>query len=189
MKVNDPIGFAKKFATMCHEDAGQSYDGQPYSTHLQHVVTVLMRYNETDKTMLASGWLHDVMEDVGISLETIRDLFGSKVATLVHALTDEPGENRKERKVKTYPKIRATSGAVQLKLADRIANIENSLKTSNGRMFLMYMKEHPEFEKALRPGSTDVEEAMWKNLDYLFALGDSRFKATYAMPQLKEIGE
>lgn len=180
MKPNDLIGFAQKFAAMAHADAGQTYDGKPYSTHLEEVMGVLLRFGETDKVMLASAALHDVMEDVNISKSTIEDLFGPKVATLVAALTDEQGENRKERKAKTYPKIKSTPGAVQLKLADRIANVENGIDTANARMFLMYKKEQPEFEKNLRPGSTEIEEAMWKRLDYLFEVGTSKLGVVLA---------
>lgn len=91
------------------------------------------------------------------------------------ALTDEPGANRKERKAATYPKIKGTPGALQLKLADRIANVENGLASRvkdpsnslNKRMFLMYKKEQPEFESALRVlGQYDE---MWNRLNTLFA--------------------
>jgi (p)ppGpp synthase/HD superfamily hydrolase len=176
MTPNDLIGFAKQFATLAHSDAGHTYDGNPYATHLEAVVEVLMRYGETGKVMLAAGSLHDVVEDCKIKLSTIEDLFGPKVAALVGALTDEPGENRKDRKAATYPKIKATPGAVQLKLADRIANVENGILTGNKRMFLMYSKEHPEFEKNLRPGSNEIEETMWKRLDYLFQMAQTKFE-------------
>lgn len=190
MKPNDLIGFAKQFATLAHSDAGQTYDGNPYATHLEAVAEVLMRYGETGKVMLAGARLHDVVEDVGIKISTIEDLFGSEVATLVGALTDEPGANRKERKAKTYPKIKATPGAVQLKLADRIANVENGIVTRNKRMFLMYKKEQPEFEKNLRPGSTEIEELMWKRLDFLFQMGEKQLETekTGIVNELKALG-
>lgn len=176
MKPNNLIGFAKQFASALHADAGQTYDGQPYERHLQDVVNVLMRFEEYDKVALAAGYLHDVVEDVGISITTIEDLFGPKVAVLVGALTDEPGVNRKERKAKTYPKIKATPGAVKLKLADRIANIENGIRLDDKRFFLMYKKEHTEFEKALR-GDDPLEKAMWDHLTMLFAVGTKKFTA------------
>jgi len=176
MKPNDLIGFARKFASVAHADAGQTYDGQPYEKHLQDVVEVLMRYGEYDKTMIAAGYLHDVVEDVSINLTTIEDLFGPKVSVLVGALTDEPGVNRKERKAKTYPKIKGTPGAVKLKLADRIANIENGIRLDDKRFFLMYKKEHTEFESALR-GDDPLEKAMWDHLTMLFAVGTKKFTA------------
>lgn len=168
------IEFASKFATVAHASVGQTYDNHPYEKHLREVVSVLLRFGEYDKTMLAAGWLHDVVEDVEIKLSTIEDLFGTKVATLVGALTDEPGVNRKERKAKTYPKIKGTPGAVKLKLADRIANIENGINLDDKRFFLMYKKEHTEFEKTLR-GDDEIEKAMWDHLAVLFAAGTKKF--------------
>lgn len=182
MKPSNLIEFAKKFASIAHADHGDTYDGRSYDYHTQAVVDVLMRFDEFDKVTLAAGYLHDVVEDVGVSITTIEDLFGEKVATLVGALTDEPGANRKERKMKTYPKIRATPGAVKLKLADRIANIENGIKLSDKRFFLMYKKEHTEFEKALR-GDDPQEKAMWDHLTTLFALGTQKF-TTPPTPEL-----
>lgn len=176
MKPNDLIGFARKFAAIAHEDTGQTYDGNPFSKHLDTVASVLLRYEEHSKTMLAAAYLHDVIEDVGISPSTIEDLFGPDVTALVSALTDEPGENRKERKAKTYPKIKGTPGAVKLKLADRIANVENGIVKEDKRFFLMYKKEHPEFEANLRVANGDVaENAMWEHLAYLFRVGNKKF--------------
>lgn len=170
MNHNDILTFARSFADISHTEAGTSYDGKPYVVHLNDVVDVLLRFGETDKSMLAAGYLHDVIEDVGVSPATIKDLFGDRVCELVSALTDEPGVNRKERKAKTYPKIKAIPGATQLKLADRIANVENSIRTNNKRMFLMYSKENKEFEANLRSlNDSDVVCAMWKHLDTLFS--------------------
>lgn len=78
MKPNDLINFAKQFAAISHADAGQTYDGKPYTAHLEAVVEVLLRYNEVDKVVLAAAYLHDVIEDVGVSLSTIEDLFGPR---------------------------------------------------------------------------------------------------------------
>jgi (p)ppGpp synthase/HD superfamily hydrolase len=168
MNPNDLIGFARDFASITHAQTGQTYDGKPYSAHLEDVVEVLMRFGETDKVTLAAGYLHDVVEDAGVKISTIEDLFGPKVATLVGALTDEPGANRKERKAATYPKIRATPGAVMLKLADRIANLENGLKTKNKRMVLMYSKEHFGFEMALRRlDDPEIVHRMWNHAAHL----------------------
>lgn len=176
MKPIDLIRFASKFASAAHMDAGHTYDGRPYDVHLAEVCEVLMRFGEYSKVMHASAYLHDVVEDVGVKLSTIEDLFGEDVAKLVGAVTDEPGPNRKARKALTYPKIRATPGAVQLKLADRIANIENGIARKDKRFFLMYKREHQEFEMKLRDfcGEDEVVRAMWGHLNHLFAVGEEK---------------
>lgn len=175
MKLNDPISVARNIAAALHRDVGQRYDNGEYLVHLESVAGVLLRYGETSKVMLTGAYLHDVVEDCGISIESIKDIFGDKVSVLVGALTDEPGETRKERKAKTYPKIKATPGATKVKLADRIANIEQNIVSKNERQFRMYSKEAADFEAALRD-LTDAElRPMWEHLNHLYNLGESKF--------------
>lgn len=164
-ELNDKVTFAKVFASALHADRGQVYDGQPYSVHLQEVVDVLLRFDHIDKSLLAAGYLHDAVEDTGIDLLTVELLFGPKVKNLVSALTDEPGENRKIRKAATYPKIKATEGALIIKLADRIANVEHGIATKNVRMQKMYRKEYDEFSQNLR--TLGQLEEMWGHLQSL----------------------
>jgi (p)ppGpp synthase/HD superfamily hydrolase len=87
-------------------------------------------------------------------------MFNERVGELVNGVTNEKGENRKIRAALTYPKIRATKGAVCLKLADRIANVENG-----GKLVEMYKKEYDDFRRALyTPGE---HEDMWNHLTSL----------------------
>lgn len=183
----DPLRFVRFFAATKHGD--QKYaGGLPYTHHLAAVEAVLRRFgpardgsipdalarvthpgncgcNEehsvpADQTMLEAAWLHDVVEDRGVKVKEIREMFGDEVARLVEAVTDEPGENRKARKFATYPKIREAGAlAVRLKLADRIANIEQ------GGLSKMYQKEHEDFKRALyTPGEN---EDMWEHVNKL----------------------
>jgi (p)ppGpp synthase/HD superfamily hydrolase len=161
--MNEILERARSFATRVH--AGQTYgDGVPYTVHLAAVEQVLRRFGATDSALLVAAWLHDSVEDTATTREAVAGAFGERVATLVWAVTNEPGANRRERHEKTLPKTRATPGAVQLKLADRIANVEAS---AAGRrdMLVMYRGEHRTFETALRtPGEHD---AMWDHLSGL----------------------
>lgn len=56
--------------------------------------------------------------------------------------------------------------AIILKLADRIANVENSLKNNAG-LLLMYRKEHSSFAEKLLPASPTEAAVMWVHLDAL----------------------
>jgi (p)ppGpp synthase/HD superfamily hydrolase len=117
--------------------------------------------------MLCSAYLHDVVEDTGTPISVIEAMFGTKVKELVWAVSDGPGENRKARKLETYKKIRATPGATQLKLADRIANVENCLRTGETRLLTMYKKEQQALAHELRViGELD---AMWNHLEFMLA--------------------
>lgn len=143
----DPVR-ARRYAVLKH--AGQTYaDEAPYDVHLDAVVAVLARFGVTDPVMVCAALLHDVIEDTNTSYHDIWSRFGTAVAELVFAVTSERGRNRKERNAKTYPKtVEAGRDAIQLKLADRIANVEYGLATDGKQD--MYAKEFSDFEAALR---------------------------------------
>lgn len=83
------------------------------------------------------------------------------MAALVEMVTNEPGANRKERHLRTYPKIRKSREAVIVKVADRIANTEYSIAQKT-RHLVMYQKEFSEFSTALfASGECDK---MWDHL-------------------------
>ncbi len=163
---------AQQYAEIVH--AGKLYaDEVPYTVHLKNVVEVLKRFGVTDPAMLSAAWLHDSIEDCGVSYNDIRKRFGENVAELVYKVTSELGRNRKERNYKTYPKIAGDIWATQLKLADRIANVEYGMAT--GGKNDMYSKEYSGFEIALRFMPCAVPrfeslEPMWKYLSKLLSI-------------------
>lgn len=150
---------ARNLALRHHGDQKLS-DGKPYSVHLDNVYKVLFRFNIDDQDLLCASFLHDTVEDTDLKLDVIRLKFGDSVADLVYRVTDEPGSNRKERKMKTYPKIKGR--AVALKLADRIANLTYN---DDPKFVEMYRQEHAEFEKQCR---TAEYGAMWSFIDDYF---------------------
>jgi guanosine-3',5'-bis(diphosphate) 3'-pyrophosphohydrolase len=154
---------AREFALACHGD--QKYGNQPYETHLRAVRDVLLRFGHRSPTLLSAAWLHDVLEDTPTTQDQLVNFFGFTIADLVYHVTDEPGASRKERKPATYAKTRrASPEAVLLKLADRIANVEQCLETNDPR-FKMYRNEYGDFVMALRtPGFWDKE---WERLHHL----------------------
>ena len=93
---------ARVFATAAHAAVGQlrKYTHEPYIVHPAEVVSIVQTVPHTE-AMLAAAWLHDVVEDTGVTIETVRAEFGTEVADLVSWLTDvsrpEQG-NRAHRK-------------------------------------------------------------------------------------------
>jgi (p)ppGpp synthase/HD superfamily hydrolase len=153
----DPLRWAKFFAVVKH--GNQTYSGcLPYSHHLAAVEAVLRRFGVDMQYFLEAAWLHDVVEDTNTKLKEIYEFFGPEVADLVGAVTNEPGANRKIRGMLTYPKIRAVKGATRLKLADRIANVEQG-----GKLVDMYRKEYEDFKRNLFVAGEN--EDMWNHLD------------------------
>lgn len=162
---------AKWFAYGAH--AGQKYGDEPYGAHLRKVFLVLQHFGVLGDTLLAAAYLHDTLEDTNVEYKELEWFFGKDVADLVLAVTDRPGRNRKERHAATYNGIRdAGFEAIVLKLADRIANVETSVRTKDRRLS-MYREEHPAFKAALlvpawaSPNGQDPMSGMWRHLDNL----------------------
>lgn len=184
MKFNRKVEAAYKFAELCHDE--QRYGDAPYTEHLKDVVNLLIiKFNVTDKDILCAAYLHDAMEDTGVNKSTIEDLFGERVGQLVHAVTDAPGKNRKERKAATYPKIKAIPGATQIKLADRIANVEHSIRAENWGHFKMYQKEQPDFAAQLSVAGENAD--MWAYLSACFVRGEEKINSLQPRQPAKEL--
>lgn len=170
--MKDPLSKAVATAAAMHRS--QLYGEKLYVSHLADVVRNLHHFGflqmQLEEGLFASleiaGWLHDVVEDTDMTIEEVRAEFGDTVAELVWAVTNEPGVHRRARNKATYPKIAKNPVAVLLKLADRIANVENSWETRDARLF-MYQREYRDFRTALRDPSYEPAREMWKHLDDL----------------------
>ncbi|OZG70149.1 hypothetical protein BTA51_27660 [Hahella sp. CCB-MM4] len=158
------IDKAREFAIRCHGE--QQYGAFPYSVHLDQVAKYASQYGDT-ATVVA--YLHDVVEDTDTTLDEIEMEFGSLVSKCVGILTDEPGQNRQERKRKTYEKMSKVSGELELalivKAADRLANIRACTDHENNELLTMYESEHSIFRKAAyRSG---LCEKLWQEMEAL----------------------
>ena len=85
---------------------------------------------ELDEVSVATGLLHDVVEDTLVDLETIREYFGDEIAHLVDGLTkiahisnisreEQQGENVRKMLLAMVDDVRV----VLVKLADRLHNM------------------------------------------------------------------
>jgi (p)ppGpp synthase/HD superfamily hydrolase len=104
----------------------RKYTNEPYIVHPTEVVDILTSTVEPTEEMIAAAWMHDVVEDTGVTLETIRKEFGDKVADLVGWLTDvsRPDHgNRASRKAVDRAHTAAAPAAAQtIKCCDLISN-------------------------------------------------------------------
>lgn len=76
---------AHDFATLKHE--GQTRKtGEPYITH-PIAVTDILADLEMDVPSLAAGFMHDVIEDCGVTREELAGQFGDEIAYLVDGVT------------------------------------------------------------------------------------------------------
>lgn len=155
---------AREFAIAAHGD--QKYGSSPYSVHLDAVASIIVPYGEIATTV---AYLHDILEDTEITIHEINREFGLFVTTCVEILSDQTGENRKDKKVKTYAKMATVTGSLELaltvKAADRLANVRACVQDVNQRLFKVYKFEHAIFKEAVyRSGQCDK---IWAELDNL----------------------
>jgi hypothetical protein len=158
---------ARDFAILAH--GNQKYGDHPYEYHLTSVHEVMMRHPvaRTNLLTLMAGWLHDVLEDTEVSKAELEKNFGERVTDTVYRVSDEPGADRKERKQKTYPKIRGHIPATVVKLCDRIANVEASREVP--RKHDMYQQEHSDFKRELCVKEHTFLDDLWGELDQLLS--------------------
>lgn len=118
---------AAGFAQNAHQGQLRKYNQAPYITHPARVAALTEKLEGATPEMVAAAWLHDVVEDTPVTLETIRIEFGEKVAELVKWLTNEPkvpGENRAARKQKAAIRLnKAPKEAQRIKMLDRMDNL------------------------------------------------------------------
>ena len=153
---------AEGVATLAHQY--QSYDIHPYTKHLKDVVRILKENGFVNDYILA-GWLHDTIEDCNISYNKIKLSFGLNVAEMVYAVTDPKARNRKEKKAMVYNDIRAYPKSIIIKIADRIANMLNSIEQGNRDKLKMYINESEDFKNQLYSHTPEDGMILWTVLD------------------------
>jgi (p)ppGpp synthase/HD superfamily hydrolase len=118
---------ARVFATAAHAAVGQvrKYTFEPYIVHPAEVAMIVAEAGGSE-AMVAAAWLHDTVEDTGVTNEVIRAEFGAEVAELVGWLTDvsrpEHGNRAHRKALDRAHSAMAPAEAQTVKLADLIAN-------------------------------------------------------------------
>ena len=109
---------------------GQKRDsGEPYVIHPLNVALIIARL-KLDVPSIVTGLLHDVVEDTGVSLTEVRELFGAEVAQLVDGVTKISKvsfQSREEKQAENFRKMVIAMAhdirVVLIKLADRLHNM------------------------------------------------------------------
>ena len=73
---------ALAFAADRHKDQKRKYTGEPYFNHLAEVAALVSVYNN-DAEVIAAAYLHDSVEDVGVTPEEIEQVTTPRVSELV----------------------------------------------------------------------------------------------------------
>ena len=124
----EKLNKAYNFAVKAHENQKRD-SGDPYSIHPIAVANILTEL-KLDSATIATGLLHDTIEDTHATYETIKNEFGQEVADLVDGVTKiSVYENQatSTSKAENFRKlILATSKDIRVllvKIADRLHNM------------------------------------------------------------------
>jgi GTP pyrophosphokinase len=124
----DLLTRAYRFSERAH--AGQKRSsGDAYVSHCVEVAKILAELH-LDSVTVASGLIHDVIEDTGVSVEEIERDFGAEIAAIVDGVTKIGNitfRSTQERQVENYRKlllsIAKDARVILIKLADRLHNM------------------------------------------------------------------
>lgn len=113
-----------------HSHEGQSRrSGLPYFDHIMEVAKILVE-QKMDVVTLAAAFLHDVIEDTSVKLESLRARFGDEIAYLVDGVTKIGGINigsLEIRQAENYRKMLLSlvkdARVIIIKFADRLHNM------------------------------------------------------------------
>jgi (p)ppGpp synthase/HD superfamily hydrolase len=120
------------FAAECHWRQRRKGEAQePYVNHLAEVAFLLASaVGDSDPDLIVAGYLHDTIEDAGVTREYLALRFGENVASLVVEVTDDKALDKQARKQAQIENAPHKSVRAQwLKQADKISNLR-SLRNS-----------------------------------------------------------
>ncbi|VEB97341.1 GTP pyrophosphokinase rsh [Cedecea lapagei] len=131
---------AMKFAMDKHKDQRRKYTNNPYTDHLAEVAGIVSAVL-LHEVAIACAWLHDVVEDLGVTEKELRSEFGAAVARGVMALSDLEEGNRAERKRLSRERLSQAESWVQtIKVADLISNT-SSIVEHDPKFAVTYLEE------------------------------------------------
>ena len=122
-----------------HHKSQKRVSGEPYMVHPLAVTNILADM-QMDVVCLATGLLHDTVEDTNVKIDEVRELFGDEVARCVDGvtkLTKLDLANREDRQAESLRKmlLAMTSDirVIIVKLADRLHNMRTLHSLSQER--------------------------------------------------------
>ena len=110
------------FAIEAHKDQKRKYTGNPYWHHLAEVAGIVSTIHQREE-VIATAWLHDVLEDCEVTHHDLRDHFNFTVVEGVVALSDLEQGNRAERKLLSRERLSLQKKWIQdIKVCDLMSN-------------------------------------------------------------------
>lgn len=114
---------AAQFAIEAHRGTERRGKGFPFIIHPMEAATIVANITN-DPEMLAAAILHDTVEDTEVTIEQIEELFGPRVARLVHTDTAKKGDTWRARREVQIERFRQADRDSQIvALGDKLSNL------------------------------------------------------------------
>lgn len=130
---------AYRFAETAHRGQWRKGSREPYFVHLIEAAGIVQTLT-ADVKVAAAALLHDVIEDTGFGYEDIEHEFGSEIAEMVAAVSEDkqreraPEESWFDRKAEAIAKLADASREVKIiTLADKLSNIRSTYEDCQQR--------------------------------------------------------
>jgi (p)ppGpp synthase/HD superfamily hydrolase len=113
------------YAVDAHRDNLRKVSNLPYIVHPMEVCSILSLMN-ADEDLMIAGLLHDTVEEAGVRLDEIEQLFGSNVRELINEHTEDKSRSWQERKQKNLDILNTADYREKLLiLADLVSNLRS----------------------------------------------------------------
>lgn len=118
---------AALFASLAHTGQTRKFTGEPYFNHVAAVAD-MVSWRTQDAELIAAAYLHDTIEDCGVTHAELSRKFSPRVADLVQSLTNDEQALESMGKVAYMSnKLRhLTADALLIKLCDMLHNRSNT---------------------------------------------------------------
>ena len=160
---------AAQFAAVAHHKQMRKYghSDRAYITHPARVAGMVCTVLGATEEMVAAAWLHDVIEDCGVTAATLEKEFPHLTVGLVKELTNPskqyPELSRAERKEMDREHVSKCCQQTKIiKLCDRIDNVRESLDDPETPedFFKLYLKESRALLEVLRGVNSGLEQEL-----------------------------
>ncbi len=117
---------AADFAAKAHENVFRKGSSLPYIIHPREVAAIAAVMTG-DPEVIAAAYLHDVIEDAGVTYDELQERFGKRVADLVLAESEDKRKTWLERKQTTVDRLRVAAREEKLiAFGDKLSNLRST---------------------------------------------------------------
>lgn len=165
---------ALEFAAECHRgQRRKDADRSPYINHPIAVASLLVDTGGvTDQIVIAACFLHDVVEDAGVTPQELEVRFGAEIREVVTGVSDDKSLERSVRKrLQIEHAPHASPRAKLVKLADKIANLRDVIERPPVTWSRRRRLEYLEWSAAVVEGCRGTNPALETLFDELLARG------------------